>query len=135
MLRRGEPAGAGANQSSGGDEISDDGPLDRPTEPLPHFVLMREHRGTHPDERELGERRLLGRAPRLVPRLIPAAELAGVFVAALAVGNLDVARDDCGDGLELFADLPQRRRLEPRSGFNSFVLRGPGGFGMPPEAP
>src|SRR5437867_2300684 len=97
MLRIGEPAGAGANQPSGGDEISDDGPLDRPAEPLPHLVLMREHRRTHPDERELGERRLLGRAPRLVPRLIPAAELAGVFVAALSVGDLDVARDHGSD--------------------------------------
>src|SRR5213594_2463905 len=77
-----EPTGTGTLQSTGLDEISEERPLDRPAEPLPNLVLMREDRRAHADEHELRERLVLIRLPRLVPHLVPAGEFAGVAVPA-----------------------------------------------------
>src|SRR2546428_7585092 len=79
-----EPAWTRSLEASGRDQFSEERPLDRPAEPLPHFVLMREHRRANADQDELGEGLLLIRFPRLVPHLIPSRELAGVAVSPLA---------------------------------------------------
>src|SRR2546430_6895200 len=78
-----EPAWTRSLEASGRDQFREERPLDRPAEPLPHFVLMREHRCVNADQDELGEGLLLIRFPRFVPHLIPSRELAGVAVAAL----------------------------------------------------
>src|SRR5438309_43113 len=94
LLRNREPAWTRSLEPSGGDQFSEQRPLDRPAEPLPHLVLVREDRGTNADEDELGERLVLVRLPRFVPHLIPSRELAGVPMTALAVVDGDVARHD-----------------------------------------
>src|SRR5438309_8560201 len=92
---------------------------------------MRKHGGADPDERELGERGLFGRAPRFVPRLIPAPQLARVAMSAFRVRYLDVACDHGGDRLELFADLAKRGRLETELGLHIVDLRRAGRLEMP----
>src|SRR2546428_12123417 len=89
-----EPAWTRSLEASGRDQFSEERPLDRPAEPLPHFVLMREHRRANADQDELGEGLLLIRFPRLVPHLIPSRELAGVAVATLSLLQPPVAGDD-----------------------------------------
>src|SRR2546426_399229 len=74
--------------------------------------------GAHAEDRELGERGVIGRAPGLVPGLVPAAQLARVAVAALAVGDLDFARHDRREALKLLADRAQRRRRKAELGLH-----------------
>src|SRR5207247_9625960 len=99
-------------------EFVEDGPLDRPALPLRSLVLVREHRGAHAEDRELGERGVIGRAPGLVPGVIPPAQLARVAMAALAVGDLDLARHDRREALKLLADRAQRRRRKAELGLH-----------------
>src|SRR5256885_9294946 len=89
-----EPAWTRSLEASGRDQFSEERPLDRPAEPLPHFVLMREHRRANADQDELGEGLLLIRFPRFVPHLIPSRELAGVAVTAPAVLHRHISRKD-----------------------------------------
>src|SRR5947209_8377897 len=105
LLRYREPAWTRSLEASGGDQFGEQRPLDRPAEPLPHLVLVREDRGTNADEDELRERLVLVRLPRFVPDLIPSRELAGVPMTALAVVDGDVARHDGANRLELLAHL------------------------------
>src|SRR5881409_1942874 len=51
-----EPTRTRTLKATGLDEISEERPLDRPAEPLPHLVLMREDRSANADEHELRER-------------------------------------------------------------------------------
>src|SRR5207245_8844972 len=111
-----EPAWTRSLEASGRDQFSEERPLDRPAEPLPHFVLMREHCRANADEDELGEGLLLIRFPRFVPHLIPSRELAGVAVSAFAVIDRNVARNDSRHALELLAHLGGRGRLEAGRG-------------------
>ncbi len=111
-LRDREISRARALQPMRCDEIGEQGPFDRPAEPLPHFVLVREHRGANPDEDELRERLILIGLPRFVPDLVPSRELARMAMRALRVLDNDVARDQRPNRLELFAHLPQRGRRE-----------------------
>src|SRR6266568_1781751 len=120
-----EPAGTGSLKTSRGDQFSEERPLDRPAEPLPHLVLVREDRGANPDQHELGERLLLIRFPRLVPRLVPAQELARVPMSAFAVVDRDVARYDRRHALELLTYLAQRGRLQAELGLQVVDLRRP----------
>src|SRR2546430_10441651 len=80
-----EPAWTRSLEASGRDQFREERPLDRPAEPLPHFVLMREHRRANADQDELGEGLLLIRFPRFVPHLIPSRELARVAATVFAV--------------------------------------------------
>src|SRR5256885_16525186 len=89
-----EPAWTRSLEASGRDQFREERPLDRPAEPLPHFVLMREHRRANADQDELGEGLLLIRFPRFVPHLIPSRELARVAVTAFSVIHPKVAGND-----------------------------------------
>src|SRR5205809_6497655 len=105
-----EPAWSRPHQPARRDQFREERPLDRPAEPLPHFVLMREHRRANADQDELGEGLLLIRFPRFVPHLIPSRELARVAVTAFAVIDRNVARNDSRHTLALLAHLAERGR-------------------------
>src|SRR5438552_17843686 len=107
-----EPAGTRSLAASGRDQFSEERPLARPAEPLPHLVLVREHRRANADQNELGESLLLIRLPRFVPHLIPSRELAGVAMTAFAVIDRNVARNDSRHALNLVAHHADRWRLE-----------------------
>src|SRR5437762_14201227 len=85
LPRYGKPAWTGSLEASSRDQFGEERPLDRPAEPLPHLVLVREHRGANADEDKLGQRLLLIRLPRLVPDLVPSRELARVAMPAFPV--------------------------------------------------
>src|SRR5437870_142217 len=87
-LDRCEPSRCGSHKPPGAHQLGDERLLDRPAEPLRELVLVHQHRGAHAENAELGERRLLGRAPGLVPSLVPPTQLARVAMATLAVVDL-----------------------------------------------
>src|SRR5207247_5033321 len=107
-----EPAWIRSLEASGRDQFREERPLDRPAEPLPHFVLMREHRRANADQDELGEGLLLIRFPRFVPHLIPSRALARVAVTAFAVIDRNVARNDSRHALAPLAPLSAPGRLD-----------------------
>src|SRR5438105_8856157 len=128
-----EPAWTRSLEASGRDQFGEERPLDRPAEPLPHFVLMREHRRANADEDELGEGLFLIRFPRFVPHLIPSRELARVAVTAFAVIDRNVARNDSPHALELLAHLAECRRLKAELALDVVDLRRSRGSKMPDE--
>src|SRR5258708_6148099 len=80
---RGRAAAAGMPEPTSRDEIGDRLASDRPGEPVPHFVLVCEYRGSHAEDHQLLERGVLRRLPRFAPHLVPAREHARVPMAAL----------------------------------------------------
>src|SRR2546427_10999755 len=130
LLRYREPAWTGSLETSGGDQFSEQRPLDRPAEPLPHLVLVREDRGTNADEDELRERLVLVRLPRFVPDLIPTRKLARVAMSSFAVIDRNVARHDSRDCLELLTHLSQLRCGEAQLTLDIVELGRSRGFQM-----
>src|SRR5438128_11367985 len=130
LLRYREPARTRSLEASGGDQFGEQRPLDRPAEPLPHLVLVREDRGTNADEDELRERLVLVRLPRFVPDLIPTRKLARVAMSSFAVIDRHVARDDSRDRLELLTHLSQLRCGEAELTLDVVELGGSRGLQM-----
>src|SRR5438552_18760815 len=93
------------DEASGGDGIGDRLASDRPREPVPHLVLVREDRGTHPEHHQLFERGVLRRLPWFAPHLVPPREHARMPVATFAVLDRDAASDDRAFALEAFTTL------------------------------
>src|SRR2546425_366810 len=128
-----EPAWTRSLEASGRDQFREERPLDRPAEPLPHFVLMREHRRANADQDELGEGLLLIRFPRFVPHLIPSRELAGVAVPPFPLTAPNAARNATRHTLELLAHLAERGRLEAELALDVVDLRRSRGSKVPDE--
>src|SRR5258705_12649348 len=100
------------DEAPSSDEVGDRLSSYRPREPVPHLVLMRQHRGTHPDDHELFERGVLRRLPRLAPHLIPAREHARVAASAPAVLDRETAGHDRAVALAAPTPPPKGRGRE-----------------------
>ena len=100
------------DKPAGRDELCDRLSGDRPGEPVPHLVFVRQDGGAHTEDDELFERGVLRGLPRLAPHLIPAREHARVAVPAFAVLDGHASRDDRAVSLERLTHLAQRRGRE-----------------------
>src|SRR5438309_10975555 len=119
-------------ESTGRDEIGDRLASDRPGEPVPHLVLVRQDRGAHAEDHQLFERGVLRRLPRFAPDLIPARKHARVPMAAFAVLDRDAPRDDRAVALETLTHLAQRGGREAELGLHVFDGAWTGGREVPP---
>src|SRR2546423_1688606 len=123
FLRDRQPPWTRSLEAPRRDQFSQQRPLNRPAEPLPHLVLVREYRRAHADQHELGEGLLLIRLPRLVPHLVPSRELARVAMTALAVVDGDVTRHHGAERFELLTHLAKCGRRETELGLHVVDLR------------